>query len=103
MEIRKMEHNVTNKKTVKAWFVIIIGAELWDRWCLRILLVWLKTEAIVNKMEIVNLHYAFKEDVMVIYLIQRNVKCMMIVRARYATKIYVVSAFTVNLLLKLQI
>ena len=33
MEIRKMEHNVTNKKTVKAWFAIIIGAGLWDRWC----------------------------------------------------------------------
>ena len=33
MEIRKMEHNVTYKKTVKAWFAIIIGAGLWDRWC----------------------------------------------------------------------
>jgi hypothetical protein len=60
-------------------------------------------EAIVNKMEIVNLTYAYKEDAMVIYLIQRVVKYTMIVKARYATQIYVGSAFTVNLLFKLQI
>ena len=49
-------------------------------------------------MKIVNLRYALKEDAMVTYLIQRDVKYMMIVKARYATQIYVGSAFTVNLL-----
>lgn len=60
-------------------------------------------EGIAKIIVIVNLISALKVLVMVIFQIKLDARYMMIVKAKYATKIYVELAFMVNPIFKLQL